>query len=87
MIRIEKVLFAVKDIDGFDEIQKALDNLKEETEKWLKSNFEQWRDQAMSSILQGDLMYVFHFCMIFFATSRGLKQKYTRIFNAYNLSI
>lgn len=52
------MLFAVKDIDGFDVIQKALDNLKDETEKWLKSNFEQWRDQAMASISQGDLTYV-----------------------------
>lgn len=58
LIRIEKVLFAVKDIEGFDEIQKSLDNLKEETEKWLKTNFEQWRDQAMSLISQGDLTYV-----------------------------
>lgn len=58
-MRIEKVLFAVKDIDGFDEIQKSLDSLKEETEKWLKTNFEQWRDQAMTLISQGDLTYVF----------------------------
>lgn len=55
MTRIEKVLFAVKDIDGFDEIQRVLDDLKEETEKWLKTNFEQWRDQAMDLISQGDL--------------------------------
>lgn len=69
MIRIEKVLFAVKDIEGFDEIQKALDNLKDETDKWLKSNFEQWRDQAMALILQGDLMYVSIFVSIFLSPS------------------
>lgn len=45
-------------VEGYDEIKQSLDNLKEETEKWLKANFEQWRDQSMTSISQGDLTYV-----------------------------
>lgn len=48
----------MKNVEGYDDIKQSLDNLKEETEKWLKSNFEQWRDQSMASITQGDLTYV-----------------------------
>lgn len=57
--QIERVLFVVKDIEGYDEIKQSLDSLKEETDKWLKSNFEQWRDQSMAAISQGDLTYGF----------------------------
>lgn len=56
--QIEKVLFVVIDVDGYDTIKKSLDDLKEETEKWLKSNFEQWRDDCLASISMGDLTYV-----------------------------
>lgn len=52
----------MKDIDGYDTIKKSLDDLKEETDKWLKSNFEQWRDESLSSISMGDLTCVFFFC-------------------------
>lgn len=53
--QIEKVLFVVTDIDGYDTIKKSLDDLKGETERWLKSNFEQWRDESLVAISQGDL--------------------------------
>lgn len=51
-------MFVVKDLDGYETIKKSLDDLKEETEKWLKSNFEQWRDESVMSTSQGDLTYV-----------------------------
>lgn len=53
--QIEKVLFVVKDQDGYDVIKKSLDDLKEETEKWIKTNFDQWRDQCIGDIATGDL--------------------------------
>lgn len=55
MNQIEKVLFVVKDQDGYDVIKKSLDDLKEETEKWIKTNFDQWRDQCIADIAIGDL--------------------------------
>lgn len=59
--QIEKVLFVVKDIDGYDTIKKSLDDLKEETERWLKANFEQWRDESLIAVTQEDLTYAFRF--------------------------
>lgn len=53
--QIEKLLFVVSDVDGYDTIKKSLDDLKDETDKWLKSNFEQWRDKSLALISTGDL--------------------------------
>lgn len=46
----------IKDIEGYETIKKSLDNLKEEVEKWLKGNYDQWRDQSLAAISQGDLL-------------------------------
>lgn len=56
--QIEEVLFVVKDLDGYDSIKRLLDGLKDETEKWLISNFDQWRSESLMAISTGDLTYV-----------------------------
>lgn len=56
--QIEEVLFVVKDLDGYDTIKRLLDGLKDETEKWLISNFDQWRSESLMAISTGDLTYV-----------------------------
>lgn len=58
---IESVLFVVKDMEGFETIERSIDDLKAETEKWIKTNFDQWRDQSIIAISHGDLTLVtFH---------------------------
>lgn len=51
-------------MDGFDTIKNALDDLNTETGKWLKTNFDEWRDKSLTAISQGDLTLVF---LIYFA--------------------
>lgn len=45
----------VRDIDGYDIVRKSLDDLKQETQKWIESNFDTWREQSLTSIARGDL--------------------------------
>lgn len=45
----------VRDIDGYDVVRKSLDDLKEETQKWIDSNFDTWREQSLAAIARGDL--------------------------------
>lgn len=54
--QLEKVLFVIEDIDGYELIKKSLDDLKDETDNWLKTNFDEWRDQSLAAVSQGDLM-------------------------------
>lgn len=53
--QIEKVMHLVRDIDGYDVVRKSLTDLKEETNKWIESNFEAWREQSLTSIMRGEL--------------------------------
>lgn len=53
--QIDKVMHLVRDIDGYDVVRKQLDDLKQETQKWIDSNFETWREQSLTSIARGDL--------------------------------
>lgn len=53
------MLFVVQDIDGYETVKKSLDDLKDETEKWLGSNFDQWRSQSLMAISMGDLTYAY----------------------------
>lgn len=56
------MLFVVKDMEGFETIERSIDDLTAETEKWIKTNFDQWRDQSLVAISQGDLTLVtFHY--------------------------
>lgn len=53
--QVDKVMHLVRDIDGYDVVRKSLDDLKQETEKWLESNFDTWREQSLTAIARGDL--------------------------------
>lgn len=80
---IEKVLFVVNDIDGYETIKKSLDDLKDETEKWLNSNFEQWRSQSLMAISMGDLTYAIIMIPFFFLESKSIIWKF--VFLAFRL--
>lgn len=47
----------VENIEGYDDVRKSLDNLKQETQKWIDSNFDEWRNQSLSAISRGELTY------------------------------
>lgn len=53
--QIDKVMHLVRDIDGYDIVRKSLDDLKQETQKWIESNFDTWREQSLTSITRGEL--------------------------------
>lgn len=53
--QIDQVTYIVRNIEGYEIIKKSLDDLKDETEKWIKTNFDLWREQSLASISQGDL--------------------------------
>lgn len=45
----------VRDIDGYEVVQKSHDELKQETQKWIESSFETWREQSLTAVARGDL--------------------------------
>lgn len=53
--QIEAVIHIVKEIDGYDTIKQSLDDIQDQTEKWLNNNFESWRDESLALISKGEL--------------------------------
>ncbi|XP_036340109.1 cytoplasmic dynein 2 heavy chain 1-like [Rhagoletis pomonella] len=52
---IEKVSHLISGRDGYDKINKAVREIKEETESLLRANFEIWCGQCSTSVKSGDL--------------------------------
>ncbi|XP_067623203.1 cytoplasmic dynein 2 heavy chain 1-like [Eurosta solidaginis] len=52
---IEKVSHLISGRDGYDKIIKAVQEIKEETESLLRTNFEIWCGQCSTSVKSGDL--------------------------------
>lgn len=55
---IAKICYLIEDVNGYESIQTALNNLKDETERWLQVNFDTWRQQSLTAISTGELTYV-----------------------------
>lgn len=55
---INNISHLVENHADFEDINKSLDNLKEEIGNLLKTNFDLWREQSASSIEKGELTYV-----------------------------
>lgn len=56
---IEKVSHLINDREGFDIINKATQEIKEETESLLRTNFEIWCGQSTTAVKSGELKYGF----------------------------
>lgn len=52
---IEKVSHLISGREGFDKINKAVQEIKEETESLLRTNFEIWCGQHSTAVKSGDL--------------------------------
>ncbi|KAL7738788.1 hypothetical protein ACLKA6_008441 [Drosophila palustris] len=52
---IEKVSHLISGRDGFDKINKAVQEIKEETESLLRTNFEIWSGQCSTAVKSGEL--------------------------------
>ncbi|XP_053958646.1 cytoplasmic dynein 2 heavy chain 1 [Anastrepha ludens] len=52
---IEKVSHLISGRDGYDKINKAVQEIKEETESLLRTNFEIWCGQCSTSVKSGEL--------------------------------
>ncbi|KAH8278084.1 hypothetical protein KR026_009737 [Drosophila bipectinata] len=52
---IEKVSHLISGREGFDKINKAVQEIKEETESLLRTNFEIWSGQCLTAVKSGEL--------------------------------
>lgn len=52
---IEKVSHLISGREGFDKINKAVQEIKEETESLLRTNFEIWSGQCSTAVKSGEL--------------------------------
>lgn len=58
LIEISNVSYLIKDMNGYDSVEKLLNSLNDETERWLQASFETWRQQSLASVSTGNLTYV-----------------------------
>lgn len=50
--------YLIEDVVGYEGIKLTLDNLMDETERWLQVNFDTWRQQSLTAVSTGELAYV-----------------------------